>query len=181
MVVERPPSAAAGCRCASASSMSAPAATSIRAASRRPSRAAYSSGVMPPLASARRPRSGRPPRLMPTPSEPQPVPLHGGTNFGVGPLRVCALTAAPALDQEIDRRRMVLAHRDHQRGLLELGIAGVDARRRGSRSSAQRGRPCRCGRPSSTASRRVASPILGSAPASSSRWIISALPFRQAR
>ena len=52
---------------------------------------------MPPFASARRPRSGRPPRLMPTPSEPQPVPLHGGTNAGVGPLRVCAFDrrAAP--------------------------------------------------------------------------------------
>ena len=33
---------------------------------------------------------------MPTPSDPHPVPLHGGTNAGVGPLRVCAFGDAPA-------------------------------------------------------------------------------------
>ena len=101
-----------------------------RAASSRPSRAAYSSGVMPPLTSARRPRSGRPPRLMPTPSDPQPVPLHGGTNAGVGPLRVCALTDAPASSRSVHGRRVILADRDHQRRLLELRLARVHAARR---------------------------------------------------
>ena len=85
---------------------------------------------MPPLTSARRPRSGKPPRLMPTPSEPQPVPLHGGTNAGVGPLRVCAFDDAPASSRSLHGRRMVLADGDHQRGLPELGIARVDASRR---------------------------------------------------
>ena len=47
--------------------ISAPASSSIRAVSIRPSREAYISGVIPPGVEARRPRSGEPPRTMPMP------------------------------------------------------------------------------------------------------------------
>ena len=81
---------------------------------------------MPPSAAPRRPRSGKPPRLMPTPSEPQPVPLHGGTKFGVGPTRVRASTSAPRSSKQRDDVGMRLAHGEHQRRLLELAVARVD-------------------------------------------------------
>ena len=76
---------------------------------------------------------------MPTPSEPQPVPLQGGTNAGVGPLRVCALADAPASSRMIDGLELIFADRDHQRRLSELGLARVD-RRTAFEQRAQRGR-----------------------------------------
>ncbi len=81
---------------------------------------------MPPSAAPRRPRSGKPPRLMPTPSEPQPVPLHGGTKFGVGPTRVRASTAAPRSSKQRDDVGVRLAHGEHERRLLELAVARID-------------------------------------------------------
>ncbi len=42
------------------------------------------------------PRSGSPPRLIPTPSEPHPSPLQGGRNAGVGPVFVREFNSACA-------------------------------------------------------------------------------------
>ena len=81
---------------------------------------------MPPSAA----RAGRgramPPRLMPTPSEPQPVPLHGGTKFGVGPTRVRASTSAPRSSNSATTSGCAFAHGEHERRLLELAVARID-------------------------------------------------------
>ena len=104
---------------------------------------------MPPSTAPRRPRSGKPPRLMPTPSEPQPVPLHGGTNFGVGPTRVRASTSAPRSSSSATTLGLRFAHREHQRRLLELAIASIDGgtaieQQRDGGDDACTGRPHQC-------------------------------------
>ena len=79
---------------ASAASMAAPRSSSSFADSIRPSRAAYSSGVIAPGMGGREPRSGNPPRTIPTPW-PKPGTELGSTQRGVSPVRVRAFTSAP--------------------------------------------------------------------------------------
>ena len=87
----------------------------------------------------RDPRSGSPPRTMPIPW-PNPGTELGSTHGGVLPVRVCALTSACPLDEQLHDRRVVFADGDHQRRLLELGIFRVDdgAASRAARFTASR-------------------------------------------
>ena len=74
---------------------SAPASSSTRAVSTWPSRAANISGVMSPGIGGWAPWSGRPPRTMPLPWEPQPVrPTQGMRRAGTAPARVRAWMSA---------------------------------------------------------------------------------------
>ena len=117
---------------------------------------------------------------MPTPSDPQPVPLHGGTNAGVGPLRVCAFGEGAGGEQHLHGGRVIFAHGNHQRRLLELRLARVHARAALDEQRAARpGLPVRAAVISAVSP--PASTALGSAPASSRRRIMSALPLTAAR
>ena len=79
---------------ASVWSMAAPRSSRSFADSTRPSRAAYISGDIAPGIGTRDPRSGSPPRMMPTPW-PKPGTELGSVQRGVPPVRVRAFTSAP--------------------------------------------------------------------------------------
>ncbi len=81
---------------------------------------------MPPLTGSRRPRSGKPPRLMPTPSEPQPVPLHGGVKAGASPTDVRRVDVGTVIEQKCCRVGTVAARCQHQCSLVEGRFSGID-------------------------------------------------------
>jgi len=64
---------------------------------------------------------------MPTPSDPQPVPLHGveRRRRSLARLRVRRRTG---LEQDLHGPILVFADGDHQRGLSELGLTCIDVR-----------------------------------------------------
>ena len=106
---------------------SAPASASSFAASSCPSRAANSSGVMPPGAGGCSPCGGTPLRTMPTPCDPPPAP--GGRAAGFGPTRVAASTEAPAASSSRMISVLFGARRPHQRRVRQRRV-----RRRSTRA-----------------------------------------------
>ena len=67
-----------------------------------------------------------PPRLMPAPSEKQPVRLQGGMNCRRRADRGVRVDVGAALDQQRDDVRIAFAYGHHERGLLELRIARIE-------------------------------------------------------
>ena len=133
---------------------------------------------MPPSAFRRRPGSGRPPRLMPTPSEPRPralAPRHEGRRGARARLRVRVGLAARAAAA---RRPQAFTGRDRRaRRLLKLGLAGIHAGAAVKQCAHRRGNAGARRRHQRGLARGVA--VLGSTPASSSRrHDVGELPLR---
>ena len=129
---------------------------------------------MPPLTGSRRPRSGRPPRLMPAPSEPHPVPLQGGMKGGVSPTVVRALISAPLSRSSAIASALLLRAASIRAVWLKAGSLASIFAPASMRSRMACTTPARADVISSV-SPDGAAPF-GSAPAASSAAIMSVLP-----